>query len=97
MSLALSVSHIIPSYQFIEKKIAKPITGHSGMQEPIRRCDRKNHSREVVKSAVQGGSVGKRKRKRAVDSYISLLSKIHLLGLAQSSSVYFTSHGQLAA
>lgn len=27
-----------------------------------------------------------------VDIYISLLGKIHLLELAQSSSVYFTSH-----
>lgn len=31
-----------------------------------------------------------------VDIYISLLGKIHLLELEQSSSVYFTSHGQLA-
>lgn len=31
-----------------------------------------------------------------VDIYISLLGKIHLLELEQSSSVYFTSYGQLA-
>lgn len=76
---------------------AKPITGHSGMQEPIRHCDSKNHSWAAVKSAGHGGNSGERKKTRAVDSYISLLGKIHLLELAQSSSVYFTSHGQLAA
>lgn len=96
MSVALSVSHIILSYQFVEQT-AKPITGHSGMQEPIRHCDSKNHSQEAVNSAVHGRSIGERKGKRAVDSYISLLGKIHLLELAQSSSVYFTSHGQPAA
>ena len=81
----------------VAMSVSEPITGHSGMQEPIRHSDSKKRSQEAVKSAVHGGSIRERKRKRAVDSYISLLDKIHLLELAQSSSVYFTSHGQLAA